>query len=894
MREWAAVVRERLEAEGQRPDLHLDAIDELAAHLGDVYRGARQAGQTDADAIAAAQAELDGLGPLAAAIAARRAAPFSGSRPTRRASIGSLGADVRQAFRMIPRRPGVSALVILTLAIGIGACTAVFTLFNAVLLGTLPYPDGDRLVLLWEGERDTPNVSTIVAAPVYEDWRQMNRSLESIGIFENLTFNIAAGDEPEQVTGVRASPSLFDVLKVAPALGRTFRPDEDAPGHAVAVISDAVWRSQFDRAADVLGRSIRLNGAAHEVIGVMPAGIEFPRQGAGIWVPMAFTERDRERDSHSFYVVGRLKSDVTFAEAQAELAGIGEVLAARHIENRHETTVATPMSEFGLRRVSQMLNVLFGAVAFVLAIACVNVANLQMSQALARQREFVMRMTLGAGLGRLTRQLTLEGLALAVCGGVGGLIIAWLGTRAVGAILGPQFFSFWFRGPAAVAIDGRVLAFAAGISLVCALVFSLAPLLTLRRGGLAPALHDGARGAVRSALGLRRVLVALEVTLAIVVLSGAGLLIKSLSKLMDVDAGLDPARVITLQVSLPQAETYGAAERATFCEDLARSAAATPLFTSTGAISHLPLSGANAGRGFTIEGRPEPASPNDGASANYRISCPGYFATLGIPIVRGRDFTAADRRQGAHVVIVNRVVAERYWPGEDPIGQRLKTGGYASTNPWLTVVGIADNVRHFALEDEPRREIFVPYGQASWPVMTLVAKTRGEITPAATRELREVLRRIDPSLPPAIQRTMTAVVEGSVNWRQSIMRLLGIFAGVGLILAGVGVYGVLSYYVSQRTREIGVRMALGATRALVVRLVLGQMSAPMIVGVVLGVAGSIWTGRLLTGLLYNVSPGDPLVSGVIVGVLVVVGLVASWLPVRRAAAIDPVVALRED
>ncbi|HSC26369.1 MAG TPA: ABC transporter permease [Vicinamibacterales bacterium] len=892
MPDWSAFVRSRLAAEGEPSDRHADAIEELAQHLEDVYRAARAGGASEDTAAAAAAAELAGLAPIARALRRRARAEPLDAAARRRLWLTHLGGDVRQACRLFGRRPAVSSVVILTLAIGIGACTAVFSIFKAVLFDELPYPEPDRLVLLWEGSPDDPDSRYIVAAPVYEDWRRMSTTLESLGIWEFVTFNIAAANEPEQVAGVRASSSLFDVLGIRPVLGRTFRPDEDAPGHHVVVISEAVWRSQFGGDPDVIGRTLRLNDAPNEVIGVMPAGFVFPRGGTGLWVPIAFTPQDAARDAHSFFVAGRLKDGTSLEQARAEFKAIGRKLADTYTENRFESGVVTRMSEMGLQTVRRILIVLFGAVAFVLCIACVNVANLQMGQALVRRREFAVRMAIGAGTGRVARQLLIEGLALAALGGLAGLLLAWVGTRGVDALLGPQLLEFWFRGRANVRIDGSILAFAAAASTVSAMFFSLAPLAGLRRSGLQDALQEGVRGLSRSALGPHRALVTAEIALAILVLCAAGLLVRSLANLLHVDPGLDPADVLTMRVSLPQADTYGPAERAAFCEDLARSAAASS-FAVVGAVSHLPLSGANAGRSFSIEGRPAPA-PNEVASANYRVSCPGYFRALGIPIAGGRDFTIGDRQKGALTVIVNRAAADRYWPGEDAVGQRLKIGGFTSRSPWLTIVGVAGNVRHFGLDDRPGPEIFVPYGQAAWPVMTIVAKSRGSLTGSSARELRELLRRIDPALPPASIRTMADVVGLSVEWRQSFMRLLGVFAAISLAFAAVGIYGVLSYYVSQRRREIGIRMALGSTRSAVVRLVLGQMLLPAAIGVALGLAGSFWTSRLLADLLFEVRPGDIVVSGAIVAVLLAVGLAAGWVPARRAASIDPILALRGD
>ncbi len=896
MSDWTDLIRRRLARLG-RPVAPADtpeAIAEIADHLEDVYRAAIGSGASPAEAHAAAEAELAGLDPLASAIA-RRASASAGllsqavSKPR---PLAGLPSDARRALRQIRRRPGFAAIVITTLAVAIGSCTAVFSIANAILIRSLPYPDAGRLVLLWETDASDPSDQYIVAAPVYEDWAQRSRTLDRIGIWEYLTFNIAADAEPEQVAGVRASSSLFDVLGVSPVMGRTFRTDEDTAGRHVAVISDAVWRTHFEADPRVVGRTLRLNGEPYEVIGVMPPRFPFPRDTTSVWVPMSFRKSDRVRDAHSFFVAGRLKDDVTFDQARAEIQGIGRAVAAEHPENEGEGATLTRMSDYGLPMLRTMVLALGGAVGFVLLIACVNVASLQASLGLARRREFVTRLALGAGHGRLAAQLLLEGLALAICGGLAGTGLAWLATRSLGAILTPEFLTLPLRGAVDVTLDARVLLFTLAISVGSALAFGLAPLLGLRRTEPQSVLREGGRTATRTALGARRVLVALEVALAIVVLCGAGLLIRSLVNLLHVDPGLDPDRVMTVQVSLPQANPYGPAERDTFCADLTRRLDELSLFAHTGAVSHLPLSGANAGRGFRIDGRPAPAEGDD-SSANYRVTCPGYFATLGIPVTAGRDFTLADRRGGAPVVIINQATADRYWPGTSPLGQRIRLT-YGDDPPWMTIVGVTANVRHFGLEDVPHREMFVPYGQLAWPVMTVVARTTGALTSASGRALHDAIRRIDPELPAASVRTMTEVVERSVGWRESFLRLVSIFAAIGLLLAALGVYGALAYYVSQRRRELGVRLALGATRRGLVQFVMRQALVPIAVGLGIGIAGSLATGPLLASLLFQVGPGDPAVTASIVALLAIVALAASWAPARRAAAIDPVRVLREE
>ena len=891
MRDIRDRLRERLAAEGVIPSAHAEAIDEIADHLNDLHRSALTEGKTRDEAAAVVDAELARMGPLAVAVA-DRAKRRARHHPQAEDWRTGIAADVRHALRAMRLDRGFSTVVVLTLAIGIGACTAVFSIINALLWGSLPYPNPEQLALVWESDKDNRAQTFIVAHPNYEDWKREAKSFSSMGIWEYRTFNVASEAEPEQVQGIRATASLFTVLGVPPALGRIFSEAEEAPGNRVAVISDGVWRSQLGGRASAIGSSLRLNGDAYEVIGVMPKGFQFPGWNNGVWVPFALTEQDRQRGSHSFFVAARLRPEVTFESARAEIEQVGRSLQQRYEENEDEGATITRMADQGLGTLRTMLTALMGAVSLVLLIACVNVANLQLGRALSRRREFAMRISLGAGLGRLARQLFIESFVLAAAGGVGGMALAWIAARAADLVLAPGFRTLPFRGDVPIEIDGRVMLFAAAAALTSAILFGFAPLLSLRHRNPQALLRDGDRGSTSVANIARRSLVAVEVALAIVVLCGAGLLVKSLAGLLHVSPGLDPREVLTLQVSLPQADTYGAPVREAFCADLSGAAEGIPGIERIGAISHLPLSGQNAGRGLTVEG----FVPGEGqsVSAAYRLTCPGYFAALSIPVIEGRDFDHRDVTRGNRVVIINRAMADAYWKqGESPIGRRLKLGGPQSENPWATVVGITENVRHFGLDSEARREIFMPYAQAVWPVMTIVAKTVGE--PMLWQSsLRDVVKRVDADLPVARVQSMDAVVSSSVNWRETPMRLLTGFAMIGLLLASIGVYGVLAYFVSQRTREIGVRAALGATRQQLAGMVIRQSMLPIIAGVVLGVAGSFASGRLLQELLYQVRPGDPQVIISIVALLLGVGLLASWLPARRAAAIDPMVALRDE
>jgi putative ABC transport system permease protein len=889
MRDWAAAVRERLSGDGPPPN---EVVEEIAQHVADVHRAALFKGLSAADADRLAEHELLNVEEIAEAIRRRRhrlsGGIESGVRP-----LAGLSRDLSHAARLLVARRGYATLVVLTLAVGIGACTAVFSLFNATLLAPLPYPEPERLVLVWESDAEDPSQTFIVSAPNYRDWVNETRSFAALGIWEYLTFNLSGASEPEQVQGVRASASLFEVLGVKPALGRVFTAAEDEPGHRVAVISDATWKVHFGADPMVTSRTVRLNGLDHQVIGVMPPGFEFPYRRNAISTPIQFTTQDHVRRAHSFSVAGRLADGVAFEQARDEVERLGATLRERYPENEGEGATVQRMEEFGLVNTRRVLFALSGAVGLVLLIACVNVASLQLAQGLSRRREFATRLSLGARYSHLYRQVFVEGMLIAALGWGVGIAVAFAATRSIDLILNPGFRNLPFRSDAAVTIDGRVLLFATAASLVSTLLFAFAPLVGLRRQALQPSLREGDRSSTRIASATRRVLVTVEIALAIVVLCGAGLMIRSLSTLLAVDPGFNPQHVLAMQVSLPQENTYGPPVRASFCQDLARETQGIPGVIRASAVSHLPLGGSNAGRSIYIEGRPARRPDERDTSASYRVICPDYFAAFGIPLITGREFSDRDVRDGAQAVIVNRAFVERYFADGKALGHRIKLGDISSTNPWLTIVGIVDNVRHFGLETEPAREIFRPYSQAAWPVMVVVAKTAGEPM-AWQRPVRDALKRVELNLPAATARTMDDVVSRSVAWRETPMRLLTGFAIVGLLLAGIGVYGVLAYYVSQRTRELGIRVALGAPKPSIVGLVLRQSAAPVAIGLVLGIAGSLASGRLLSDLLYEVKPGDPVVIAAIAGLLAIVAVLSSWLPARRAATVDPLPALREE
>ena len=889
--DWTAIIRARLSSSAQDDD----AVEEIVEHAEELYREHRLEGRSAAEARSAVEAEMHDLPALMRAARARRRRRVTPApeppRPGRLQFVSAFSRDLAYGARLLAARPAFTTVAVLTLALGIGANTAIFSIVNSVLLEPLAFPKPEQLVMVWEQDANDPAALSIASAPNWQDWARTATSFSHMAIFEQLRFNLAGAGDPEQVPGLRVSSSVFPMLGIPPQLGRTFTAAEDAPGHRVAVIGDALWRRRFGARPDAVGQAVRINGQPYEIIGVMPPGFVFSQHRDQIWVPIAFNTNDANRDSHSFYATARLKDGVSFEAAREEMNVLGHELARQYPENDGDTATITPMNELGVRYLRPTLFALLGAVAMVLLIACVNVANLLLAQASARQREFAIRAALGAGRARLASQLLAEGLLLAAAGGAAAIALAWIGTAAIAQSLPPSIRMAPFREAGLVPIDGTVLLFTFGLATLTGILFSLAPMIGIARPG-ASIKAAGDRGGTARFTGIRGVLVGGEVALAVIVLAAAGLMLKSVSRLIAVDPGLDARNVLLMDMALPQEDFYGPPVRTTFCEDVEREVSPVRGVQSVAAISHLPLSGSNAGRGFTIEGLTLP--PGESASASYRLTCPGYFTTMGIGLVRGRDFAHADATDAPGVVILNATAATRYFADQDPIGRRLKLGGPESTAPWLTVVGIVRDVRHFGLDAEARREMFRPYSQAAWPSMTVTVKSAMEEPLTIAAGVRAALMKIDPEQPVSRIRTMDAVINESIGQRRFPMLLLAVFSAVALILAAVGVYGVVSYIVSQRTREIGIRMALGARATEVVGMVIRRSLTPIALGIVVGVVGSLAASRMLSALLYGVTPGDPAVLAAIAVILGGSAVLASLIPARRAASVDPLVVLKEE
>ncbi len=812
--------------------------------------------------------------------------------------LGSLGADIRYGFRTLLRQPGFLAAAVLTLALGVGANTTIFSVINATLLKPLSFPDPDRLVLVWETFGKGPDNENIVSALNFWDFKSQSHSFEGMAIFDSSGrgYNLSAtGGEPEQVSGLRVSAEFFSVLGAKPLLGRAFLPEEEILGrdHEV-ILSYGLWKRRYGGDVQIIGRTIRVDGEGFTVVGVMPKEFAWqfwsgPRQ---LWVPVGYTKTDYGRGANSFISFGRLKAGVTVAQARLEIEGIATRIAKQYPQDDAGMGgTVLPLADYGLGRLQRTMLALLAAVGFVLLIACVNVANVMLARGASRQKEFAIRRALGAPGWRIARQLLTESVLLAVLGGVAGVVLAAWGSRLLFHVLRLDTINLPMRQVDSIPLDGHVFGFALLLSCVTGILFGLAPALSVLRADLNEPLKEGGRESTEGRGGrLRHALVASEVALALVVLSGAGLMIKSAMRLLSVDPGLDPKNVLTMQMSVPQEDTYtGPPGLPLFCRDLEGHVGAIAGVLSTGAIGDLPFEG-NATRSFQIEGRP-PADAENMPGASYSVTCPGYFQSMSIPILKGRDFNHRDTVSSPGVIVINETMAREMWPKEDAVGKAIRLGG--TDGPRLTVVGVAGDVHFRGLDAPTPRQFFRPYSQAGWPVMSIVVRTASE--PAAfTASVKSALRTFLPDRPVSDVEPMADIVRDSTGSRRIPMLLLSTFSVVALLLAAVGIMGVVSYSVTQRTQEIGIRMALGAHATDVFTLVLRGSMRWVLAGVGLGVAGSIGITRLMSGLLYGVSPADPAVLGIVSALLAAVALLASFVPARRAANLDPIRTLRHE
>ena len=792
---------------------------------------------------------------------------------------------------MLLKQPGFTAIAVLTLGLGIGANITIFSVVNAVLLRPLPYPDADRLVFLWS-EAPAQNIRERASAYAnLADWRKQNKSFEDIAVSDPTVVTLTGGAEPEQVMSVRASANLFPLLGVAPMLGRTFTADEEQQKVRVVVLSHGLWQRRFGASPNVLGQTLEIDGVSSQVIGVMPehfrSGKETP-----IWEPHTlfpdWEAQKAQRGTGSWQVVGRLKPQVSLAQAQTEMSTIAQRLEqAFPVANKGLGVNLVPLQlQYTGSNVRLALWMLFGAVALVLLIACTNVANLMLARGITREREMAIRMALGAGRMRLMRQLLTESALLSLLGGAVGLLIASWGIRAILSFSPPNI-----RNLDSVTIDTRVLAFTTVVALLTGLLFGLAPALKISQAQPGAALKEGrsASGGI-SGRRLRSLLLITEFSLAVLLLAGAGLLLRSFSKLQAVDPGFDPARV--LMVQLTPARNGTADQWRVFYQQLSERIAALPGVEAAGLTEEIFISGNPDGL-ITIEG----ASPDSSATARipFRgdVISEGLFQTLRVPLRKGRFFNAQDNQAAVPVTIINETMARRFWPGEEALGKRFKLGPAQSTNPWLTVVGVVGDMRRQSLERQPIAQIFQPYLQSSERRLILLIRTTGEPIHLAP-VVRSEIRALDKTVLVNGIATLESQLDQRVAERRFQTWLLALFSSLALLLAAVGIYGLMSYTVTQSTREFGIRMALGAQPRDLLRLVIGHGLMLSATGVVIGLVAAFALTRVLAGLLFGVTATDPTTFIAAPLVLLLVALLACFVPARRATKVDPMVALRHE
>src|SRR5262245_58864670 len=891
MPNWNHIVREHLAVLRLPPEREVEIVEEFALHMETAYEDALAAGLSEAEATARVLQGYDWrlleceLSRAEQPIAARALQPSlelierkGGMR------MESFMQDLRFGVRMLMKRPGFTLIAALTLALGIGANTALFSVVNAALLRSLPYPQADRLVALWQGGQRGELGRMHVSPPELMDYRAEQRVFERLAAHTMADVNLSGSGEPERLRAAVVSADWFAALGAPPLSGRVFLPEEHQPGQNNAVVlSYGLWQRRFGGDEQALGRSVTLNGRARTVAGVMPAGFRFPAE-ADLWLPLAFTPEQLspgQRPRHYLTAIARCKGGVTLAQAQEDVRAI----AGRFPGGINARLVG--LREELVGKAKAPLYVLLAAVALVLLIACANVGGLLLARATSRQGEMAIRQAMGASRSRLLRQSLTESLLLAFIGGaLGVLVAAWskgLLTPLVAETL-PHADE--------IRLDGYVLAFALGASTLTGLLFGLAPAWQAARTNLNETLKLGAPGAGgASRQRARSLLVVSEIALAMLLLAGAGLFLRSFYRLSQVNPGFEPAKVLTADLALPFAQYDTNAKRAAFYQELAPRLAALPGVQSAGIVSDLPLSGMNADSSYTHDGVPPDQQRRSPPNADYRHCSPQYFNAIGIPLLRGRAFTEQDTSGAEPVAIVNETLARRIWPNEDAVGKRIAFFAPQGLEPWRVVVGVVGDVKHRGLNLETRPEIYVPHAQAPTGTMTLVLRTTGDPL-ALVSALRGAVRALDADQPLFNLRRLEELRAASIAPQRLQMSLLGLFAAVALALAALGIYGVLAYAVSQRTHEIGIRLALGAQARDVSRLVVKQGMRLALLGVALGLLAAFALTRLLEKLLFGVSATDPMTFGAMTLLLIGVALVAGWVPARHPTKVDPLIALR--
>jgi putative ABC transport system permease protein len=817
--------------------------------------------------------------------------------------MGSLWQDLRYGARMLRRNPGFATVAILTLAIGIGANAMIFSVVNGVLLRPLSFPDSQRIVTIWESDANRNVVHGTASAPELLDWRDLNHSFQDLSGWRALYFTITGTGEPEQVWGSQVSGNFFRMLKVSPMLGRDFSAEDEQPGHEqVVILSYALWQRHYGSDRSIVGREITLDDTPYVVIGILPRG--FTLYGVSpeyeIWKPFAFNRAQLDRENHELVIFGRLREKVTLQQAQTEMETILAQLKRQYpaFDQKNGIRVVGFHDEL-VKPLRPGLLLLLAAVGCVLLIACANVANLLLARASVREREIAIRASLGAGRRRILTQMMTESLLLALIGAVAGIALAYFGLEILRSVM-PAAGHGQIPHIDWVSINGRVIGFAFLVALVTAVIFGLVPAIQVVRSELYESLKEGSRGSTggrRSHLA-RSVLIVSEVAFSLLLLVGAGLLVRSFALMMSEDLGFNPSNVMTMQVFLSEKHYATVPSIVNFDNAVIDRVAALPGVVSASAVDFLPLTGWTAFTDFDIAGRASPAS-GEHFTAGYRVADWRYLRTMGIALKKGRDFASSDGPDSEGVVLINETLAQRYWPNEDPLGKQIKLFFPATLRPWdaqtrqgwLTVVGIVGDVRDWSWAEPKVAQLYLPDTQNASRIMRLVVRSSGD--PAQlTGAVRHVVESIDPNQPLTEVNSMDQLLAIVLAERRLNMALLAFFAAIAAILATIGIYGVMSYVVTQRSHEIGIRMALGAESRDVLRMIVNEGMKLAILGLLLGLVGAIVATKYLESQLYGIKARDPLTFITVAAALALVALAACYFPARRATKVDPLTALR--
>jgi putative ABC transport system permease protein len=803
--------------------------------------------------------------------------------------------DLRFGFRTLTKSPGFAVVALLTLALGIGANSAIFSVINAILLRPLSYKNPEQLILVNHNYQKI-NLKASVSAFGFAHYRDNAKSFESLTAVTGWAANLTGEGEPERLTGQNVSANFFELLGANAAMGRTFAVGEDSEGkNRVVVLSHAFWQRRFGGDQNILNKTLSLNGENYTVVGVMPPSFQYGREFGMIvdlWSPIVFTPQQLSSNSITnefLSVIGRLRPGVSQQQAQAEMHNIASSLRQQYMQGADATNwdlLLTSFRQQVVGDISTMLWIVMLVVGFVLLIACANVANLLLARAAARQKEIAVRTALGARRWRIIRQLLTESMLLSVVGGAFGLLIGYWGVKALVALNEDRI-------PRAheISLDWKVLLFTFGVSIVTGILFGIVPAIQTTKTDLHETLKEGGRNAAATTKQwIRSSLVVVEIALALAVLVGAGLLVKSFLHVQQVNPGFNPEGLLTMHLSLPMTKYSEAPQRANFYKQVINDVRSLPGVQSVGAVSVLPLSGGGSSGSFRIEGRDVPPGQSSPHGARWAAT-PDYFKTMGIPLIRGRYFEERDTAEALPVAIIDQSLAQKYWPNEDPLGKRMVFEGTRDNPLWREIVGIVGHVKHTDLEGESRAQYYMPHQQRPQPNMALVIRTPNDPN-ALAGSVRGIIKSVDSDLPVFRVRTMDQFVADSMTQRKFALLLICVFACLALLLSAIGLYGVMAYSVTQRTHELGLRMALGAQASDVLKLVVKQGMLLAVIGLGLGVVGAIFLSRLMKTMLFNVSATDPLVFVGIALTLAAVALLACFVPARRATKVDPMVALR--